>query len=213
MKFLYGNTPASPDAVYRIGGKCNGLLRRVDIMFDDFWERWRDANIVFIDFPYDDRMVKHYYQQIDIETDKKFNDLRESAFDVIGRINPDRVFVEIGKRNLEAVSSLLAIRYKTKIHPCFYAKKYPCFIVEGTREGQNFVDYQIDGIDELQAIDNICKNEKGCICDFFNGQGAVSLSAYKNGLDFVCSELNPNRLGKALSRLQKAGAIISELRD
>ena len=120
--------------------------------------------------------------------------------------------MEIGKRNLEEVASVLAMQYRTKIHPCFYAKKYSCFIVEGVRPEQDFANYQIDGIDELQAIDNICRNEKGCICDFFNGQGAVSLSAYKSGLDFVCSELNPNRLGKALSRLQKAGAIVSELR-
>lgn len=207
MKFNYGGRAADEHKVYHVGNL--GKMRRVDI-FDDFWDEWKSANVVFIDFPYDDRMLKHYYEQIDQTTDKTFIDLKNKAFEIINEIAPERVFVEIGKRNLQAVvDALKNSGYKVRVHPCFYAKKNPCFIVEGCIDGIDFCAYNIANIDELDSIEQICKNEKGCICDFFNGQGAVSLSAYKNGLKFICSELNPNRLGKALTRLEKAGAVIT----
>lgn len=206
MKFDYGGREAERGRVYAVGD-C-GKLKVVDV-FDEFWDAWRDANVVFIDFPYDNRMIKHYYRQIDRETDKTFSDLMQRAFEIINEIDPDRVFVEIGSRNLSAVvDEMSKLRYKVKPHPCFYAKTNPCFIVEGCRRSDSLIDYQISDMDELKSIDEICAHEKGCICDFFNGQGAVSLSAYKHGRAFVCSELNPNRLGNALTKLEKAGAVI-----
>ena len=205
MKFDYGGFKADPDKIYRVSGSANGALRNLDI-FHGFWDEWKRAKVVFIDFPYDDRMIKHYYEQIDMTTDKTFIDLKNRAMEAIKFISPERVFVEIGLKNVQPViDGLNAIGYATRVHDVAYAKKYPCYIVEG-HIGQGFITYPIHGMDELLSIDEICKHESGPICDFFNGQGGVSTAAYKNGMGFVCSELNPNRLGKALHRLERAGA-------
>lgn len=209
MKYSYGGYIAEKDKVYTISGNGkHGLLKCIDI-FDEFWDEWGKANIVFIDFPYDDRMVKHFYEQIDVSTDRTFVDLKNRAFKIIDRISPERVFVEIGKRNVQPViDSLNAIGYKTRVHEAVYDKKYTCFIIEGNKSGA-FINYSIQDMDELQSMDEICKHEYGCICDFFNGLGSVSFAAYRNGMNFVCSELNPNRLGKTLHKFEKMGAVIS----
>ena len=207
MKYNYGGHTASIDGVYEIDGKSK--LKVLDIT-KGFWGEWLQSDVVFIDFPYDNRMIKHYYEQIDQVTDLTYDKLQERAFEIIANISPKHVFVEVGKRNVHKVEAgLKEIGYETYTHDSFYAKTSPCFIVEGCRPGDEPVNIPIAGIDELEAIENICNElDFDCITDFFNGQGAVSRYAYAAGKRFVCSELNPNRAGKALYDLKKMGAKI-----
>lgn len=94
--------------------------------------------------------------------------------------------------------------------PVVYYRKYPTWILRGSRVG--LIDYDFTGIDEAKCIGIIGQIERYEVFgDLCMGQGLVGLSAYQAGKPFVGTELNKRRLANLLQKLAKKGAKVTRI--
>jgi hypothetical protein len=167
------------------------------------------ADLLFVDPPWNKGNLRSFYTKAD-QMDMPWNsysDFYTILFKRINEIKPKVCYTEIGKEGLADFIIAMRALYP---HVTFYNSSYyhradnHCYIVRGSRKAAK---PHLDGIDEEDIIEWICKNEDyNCIADPCMGRGLVAINAYKNGRKFVGTELNHKRLSVALETLASLGA-------
>lgn len=188
--------------LYDMSGEIEleGNIVKVHDLYNGTPEFLKKADAIFVDPPWNIGNVNTFYTKADKENEHKqdFIEFLDMIFDRIDDINPDLLFLEIGKQYLADVIKRCEDRFKyvTFYNNTYYHKKDNlCYIVHATNTYKKSKLKEIEGIDEEDAIKLICKNaEFDCIADICMGLGTLGIEAYKHGRSFVGTELNGKRL-------------------
>lgn len=181
----------------------NGNLLAVNNIFDGVPEWMKEADLVFVDPPWNLRNVNSFVTKAgrnDYLDD--FRTFYKKVFELLAEIAPKTAYVEIGKEYLaDFITEMRKLyKYVTCYNSTYYYKKENiCYIIRGSsRAKQPKLDY----MDEEEIIAWICENEPfECIGDFVMGRGLVGYHAHRNCKRFVGCELNPARLAVLINRL------------
>lgn len=185
----------------------NGSMVKVHNIFDPLPDIMLNADLLFIDPPWNLGNINTFYTKAD-RTDylKDFETFYKQLFRCIGLIKPHTCYVEVGKEYLSDFIMKMRLLYK---HVTFYNSTYYhskdklCYIIRG---GNKRKTLHLDNMDEEDIIEWICANEDyTCIGDLCMGRGLVGANAYKNDKRFVGTELNHKRLSVLLERIVKLG--------
>lgn len=134
----------------------------------------------------------------------KFSEFYEKLFSLIKWYSPEVCFLETGKQHLQDFQFEM-----NKIFPVVqtwlitYYKKNPCYLVRG---GINPTDFDYTGKDDIETPSLAIQNEKhNCVVDFCTGRGLTAISAFKQGKQFIGTELNKRRLAVAIDKIAQLG--------
>lgn len=171
----------------------------------------KQADCVFIDPAGSKGVLKSYYTKADKECPvDSFDEFVGWIKKSLNDINPDRLFVECFMRNRDSLEAMVRELFP---HVVVYDSMYyhkaenKCWIIQGTKQPEK---YDFDGMDEWDIVYKMCKEVPfKSIADFFMGQGLVAEAAYSAGKPFFGSDMNPNRLAVAISRVAKKGGVWS----
>lgn len=181
---------------------CGSRIQVHDI-FNPVPDFMKDADLVFVDPPWNLSNINTFYTKAEKkERVDCFERFYKRLFECILEINPNTCYVEIGKEYLaDFIFEMRKIyKYVNFYNSTYYHKKDSlCYIIRGSNK---FKKPKLDGIDEEDIIEWICKNESyECIGDLCMGRGLVGLNAHKNGKKFVGTELNHKRLSVLIERI------------
>jgi hypothetical protein len=180
----------------------HGTLKVHDI-FDEIPQFMYGANALFCDPPCSKSNLNSFYTKAEKEkrTDE-FATFANRLFCVIQEIAPEYVFLEAFKSDYAMIEEFLKKNYsKVNVYNSMYYHnaKNRCWIFAASNKELPQLD--IDGIDEEDAIEKICKlKEVKCIADPCMGKGLVAYYATIAGKRFVGTELNEKRLAVAVER-------------
>lgn len=196
--------PIKKGDVYELG---NGSKISVADITEGIPQFLKEADCVFIGPAGSKGVLKSYYTKADLDCPvQSFDEFIIHIKNAIREINPERLFVECFMRNKQQLLKMVE-----ELFPCvrvynstyYHSKKNQCWILQGTK---NEEDWKLDGVDEWDAVFNICENVPfKSISDFFMGQGLVAQAAYKNGKIFYGSDMNRNRLAVAINKVAEMG--------
>lgn len=134
----------------------------------------------------------------------KFSQFYEQLFSAIWWYNPTVCYLETGKQHVnDFQSEMKKIFPSVQTWEITYYKKNTCFLIRGAASPTT-ADYtgKDDGETPLLAI----KNENlNCVTDFCAGRGLTAISAFKQGKQFVATELNKRRLAVAIDKITQLG--------
>lgn len=166
-----------------------------------------EADLVFVDPPWNQTNIATFYTKAEIEFKFDFESFYKRLFECISQINPSICYLEIGKEYLPIFIAELKKQYKyvTFYNSSYYHKKdNKCYIIRGSNK---FKKPSLDSMDEEDIIEWICQNEEyTCIADLCMGRGLVAINAYVAGKKFVGTELNHKRLSVTIEKLVNLGA-------
>lgn len=186
----------------------DGSMLKVHDIFNNIPNIMLNADILFIDPPWNLGNLNTFYTKADKidEHKKSFESFYDRLFECIADIKANTCYIEIGKENLHNFIIEMKKIYKhvTFFNSTYYHKKESlCYVVKGSNKRNKF---KLDGIDEENIIEYICKNEEyDCIGDLCMGRGLVAINAYKNYKRFVGTELNHKRLSVTIEKIVNLG--------
>jgi hypothetical protein len=167
---------------------CDLVLEMPDFM--------KEADILFIDPPCSQGNLTTFYTKANQQNLNSFNDFYNSLFKRIDEINPNLLFLEVFKSNVNLFLKECEKRY---VYVTFYNsiyynnKKNKCWIIQASNEKLYYPE--LENLDEEKIIKWICTNiDFNCIGDLCMGKGLVGKYAYLNNKKFVGTELNKKRL-------------------
>lgn len=165
-----------------------------------------NADLLFIDPPWNQSNLSTFYTKADMICINTYKNFHTALFERIAQINPDICYVEIGKEFLgETIMDMKRLfKYVTFANSSYYHREMNiCYVVRGSRRREK---PKLDGMDEEDIIQWVCKNEDyQCIGDLCMGRGLVAINAYKNNKPFVGTELNHKRLSVMIEEIYKMG--------
>ncbi|HEY8390730.1 MAG TPA: hypothetical protein VIL26_07285 [Clostridia bacterium] len=181
----------------------DGSIVQVHDIFDPLPEFMKQADILFVDPPWNLSNINTFYMKADkAERIGEYGKFYKRLFDCIEEINPHTCYVEIGKEHLaDFVLEMRSLfKYVTFYNSFYYHDKNKiCYVVRGSMK---FKKPKLDYMDEEDIIEWVCKNEDyTCIGDLCMGRGLVGVNAYKNKKRFVGTELNHKRLSVLVERI------------
>lgn len=198
--------PISDGEVYKLSDGSSITINDITEGIPAFM---KEADCVFIDPAGNKGVLKSYYNKAELDCPyQSFEEFCQVIMQRIIEINPDRLFVECFSTNRKALTEMVQ-----RLYPCvkvynstyYHSQKYKAWIVQGTRQPE---EYPFEGIDEENVIYKICEVVPlNCIADFFMGRGLVAESAYKSGKKFFGSDMNRNRLAVAIRRVADRGGV------
>ena len=141
-----------------------GIVKVHDI-FDELPDFMLKAGCLFIDPPCNEGNLKSFYTKADLEKRESIIKFNNRLFDLIDKINPKHLFIEVFKSNFDEIFVKLNERYGTDMtvfESYYYGNKNnKCWIFYASLEDINF---KIPLIDEEKAIEFICENlDYACI--------------------------------------------------
>lgn len=190
-----------------------GILQVHDI-YNPLPDFMLSADMVITDLPYNQAMATGYYTKAELEKpNKSFEEFYKQLFKQIDKINPEILFVQIGKQNIKRIEKEVRMRYEfVEVFNVFYHKTNPCFFIRASKHGLSEYDYE--GLDEMDVIEQACANEDyEIVADPLMGQGAVAVSAYKADKAFLGTELNKHRLAVTLEKVAEIGGKWKEVKE
>jgi hypothetical protein len=212
MEWKYGNAwdlfPIKEGEIWGIPGRA---MVAVHNLFEPL-PAWVRPDLLFVDPPWNLGNVNSFYTKAGREDYlDTFSQFTDAFFGRVTEINPQTVYIEIGKQNVENYFDRLAELYpKLQRWSVLYYRKHPTWIIRGSKYDN--IGFDFSGMDEADCISKIALIENyrtmGDIC---MGRGLVGLAAYKAGKPFVGTELNKRRLACLLQALSKIGAPIRKL--
>lgn len=165
-----------------------------------------NADLLFIDPPWNQSNLTSFYTKADKICVTKYVEFHRALFARIGQINPATCYLEIGKEFLAPtiLEMQRMFRYVTFYNSSYYHSSANfCYIVRGSKRRDK---PKLDGMDEEDAIEWVCANEKyEFIGDLCMGRGLVGVNAYKNNRRFVGTELNHRRLSVMIEKICDLG--------
>ena len=186
--------------------ECGSILK-VHNIFDPFPEFMRQADLVFVDPPWNLGNLNTFYTKAERDDrQRSFEVFYKRLFECIADIAPRTCYVEVGKEYLPEFIMQMRQIYKavTFYNSTYYHKGANlCYIIRGSAKRKKL---PLDYMDEERIIEWVCANEDyTCIGDLCMGQGLVAINAYKNGKRFVGTELNHKRLSVAMEKIIQLG--------
>lgn len=186
-----------------------GIVKVHDV-FDELPDFMLKADCLFIDPPCNEGNLKSFYTKADLEKRNSILKFNNRLFDLIDKINPKHLFIEVFKSNFDEIFVKLNERYGTDMtvfESYYYGNKNnKCWIFYASLEDINF---EIPLIDEEKAVEFICKNlDFNCIGDLCMGKGLVGFYANKHGKRFVGTELNKKRLACLIEHINQNKIIV-----
>lgn len=184
---------------------CGDSKVMINSLYDGLPEFMKEADCIFVDPPWNLGNENSFRTKADIEEKSKdFSLFLDKLFEGINEINPHTLYVEFSVKDIGEIERRIGNRYKfIDIYDVTYYKKHPCKIL---RASDHMPKMNFIGIDELDVIALICKNEEfNCIGDICMGRGNVGIQAFKNGRKFVGTELNPKRLAVMVNKIAEMG--------
>ena len=185
----------------------DGSKLKVHDIFNHLPSYMLDADLVFVDPPWNQTNISTFYTKANKELEFDFTSFYKRLFVCIRQIDPKICYIEIGKEYLSIfIEELKKIyKYVTFYNSTYYHnKENKCYVIRGANK---FKKPSLDGLDEEDIIKWICKNEEyNCIADLCMGRGLVAVNAYQSRKKFVGTELNHKRLSVALESLNNLGA-------
>lgn len=184
----------------------SGLVA-VHNLFNPLPEFLHTADALLIDPPWNLGNINSFYTKAG-RTDylSDYTSFANHLFACIRDIGPATCYLEIGDQNATDFKSRLnAAGFRcVDCWPIVYYKKYPCWLLKGSRMPHTGRDFT--GIDEAKCIQIITQEEAyACIGDLCMGRGLVGYHAFQAGRSFVGTELNKRRLACLLEKIAKAG--------
>jgi hypothetical protein len=185
----------------------DGSKAKVHNLFDPLPEFMLEADLIFVDPPWNLGNLNSFYTKADRDDyQDDFEMFYKRLFSQIAEIRPNTCYVEVGKEYLADFVIEMRKLYPqvTFYNSTYYHKKDNlCYVIRG---GQRRVKLPLDGMDEENIIEWVCKNEDfSCIGDLCMGLGTVGLYAVQNGKRFVATELNHKRLAVLVEKLFEKG--------
>ena len=194
---------------YDMSGEIEVGLGTVKVhnIFEPLPDFMKRADVIFCDPPWNLGNLNSFY------TKAKRKDYQDSferfylrLFECIDEIQPEILFLEIGKEYLADFIKECQKRYKyvTFYNSMYYnQKKNKCYIIHATNEFKR-KKYPLDDMDETDIIKWICANvDYDCIGDLCMGRGTVGIWSNANGKAFVGTELNENRLAVMIHKIEE----------
>lgn len=185
----------------------NGSLLKVHNLFDPLPRFIMKADLIFVDPPWNLGNLNTFYtkaERDDYQT--SFELFYKRLFECIAEISPRTCYVEVGKEYLSEFIQEMKVIFKqvTFYNSSYYhSKDKICYVIRGSAKRRTL---PLDYMDEENIIEWICANEDyECIGDPCMGLGLVGLHAYKNGRQFVGTELNHKRLSVLVENIVKEG--------
>lgn len=183
----------------------NGSKIKVHDIFNRLPDFMKDADLVFVDPPWNLGNINTFYTKADKEERiESFESFYKRLFACIKQINAKTCYVEVGKEYLaEFILEMKSIyKYVTFYNSTYYhSKNKICYVIRGSKK---FKKPKLDYMDEENIIKWICANEDYTVIgDLCMGRGLVGLNAYKNSKRFVGTELNHKRLSVLIERIEK----------
>lgn len=184
------------DGIIEIAGNskvmvCDWLHSMPDFM--------KEADTLFIDPPWNLGNIKSFYTKAEKPYGGMlFLEFISKLWERIDAINPETLFLEMGKQHL----AHCLIEAERRFHSVtFYNSTYfkkaenKCYIIHATNDRKHKRYRILEDQDEADIIAWICQNHGyECIGDLCMGRGLVGRHAVMAGRRFVGTELNPKRL-------------------
>lgn len=188
--------------IIEVGG---GKLKVHDI-FEPLPEFMKEADCIFCDPPCSLGNINSFYTKADrVDYQQSYMPFAMRFFECIDEIKPKILFIEVFKSNYDLFLEELQSRYKyiAVINSTYYHnKKNKCWVILATNEPILHIIDNFNGLDEETIIEKICESVPfTCIGDLCMGRGLVGWNAYKNGKNFVGTELNPKRLAILVDKI------------
>ena len=203
----YGNVYEKYDMSGEIKVGTGTLM--VHDIFKKLPDFMKQADALFCDPPGGGGVLSTYYTKAGIEKTNrpygKYSEFENRLFEVVRQINPKIAIFELFnciKQTFEQKIHDIYKNVKVFNSTYYHNKKNVCYIAVGSNEPIPEVLSGLEGMDEADAIEFICKNlEYNCIADPCMGQGLVAYYSNKYGKKFVGTELNPKRLAVCVDRV------------
>lgn len=186
----------------------NGILK-VNNIFDELPDFMKEADIMYIDPPWNLGNINSFYTKADKKGEYEFNfeKFYKQLFNRIKEINPNTIFLTIGKEHLGEflIECKKIYKYVTFYNSTYYHKKEnKCYVIQATNIHKNKRYKELEDIDEEDVIKWITENiEYNCIGDLCMGKGLVAYYSNLQNKKFVGTELNKKRLAIAIERVLK----------
>lgn len=208
-KWNYGGAhdryPIEENEVWSVDGD-KGKLKVHDI-YNPLPDFMKEADMVIVDPPWNLANLNTFYTKADKRGEHKntYNEFYKQLFKQIDVINPEVLYTEIGKQNVNNFVEEFKKRFPyVQTWKITYYRKHPCYFVRGSKHGPTEFDYE--GWDEWDAILKALEIEDyNCVADLCMGRGLVAVGAYDNGKRFVGTELNKKRLAVTIEKIAKKG--------
>lgn len=207
-KWIYGDAYIRhPIGKGQVVALEDGSMVKPHDIFEPLPEFMKNADLVFVDPPWNLGNLNSFYTKAERDDyQKSFEVFYKRLFVCVAEINPKTCYVEVGKEYLaEFVLEMKKIFRQVTFYNSFYYhdKNKICYVVRG---GSKRKKLPLDYMDEEDIIAWVCENENyNCIGDLCMGRGLVGVNAYKNGKQFVGTELNHKRLSVLIEGLAKSG--------
>lgn len=183
----------------------NGKLLAIDIFSSHYPSFMKEADLLFVDPPWNLGNLNSFYTKADMSSMQSFENFYKKLFDRIHEINPETVFIEIGKQYLGEFLVRLnrMFKYVTFYNSTYYKKNTnKCYVIHGTNVYKKRRYKELEDLDEEEIIKWITSNiDYKCIGDLCMGKGLVAYYSSLNGKKFVGTELNKKRLAVAIERV------------
>jgi hypothetical protein len=172
-------------------------------------EFMKEADTLFIDPPWNTGNMNTFYTKADKEH-RSFGFLAfsDTLFNRIDQIEPNYLFIEMGKEHLSYYLEACKKRYKyvTFYNSTYYKKvSNKCYVIHATDDSKRKRYKELEDKDEADIIKWLCENHSyKCIGDLCMGRGLVGKYAYLNNKKFVGTELNKKRLAVLINFIQQA---------
>ena len=182
-----------------------GIVKVHDI-FDPLPDFMMQADCIFSDPPCSNGNLRAFYTKAEIDQqEKEFSAFRDRFFECVDQIKPRLLILETFKANHMSFLERVRARYSNvKVYDSMYYRRpcNHCYIIVASNDQIDEYFDSIQGIDEEDVIEWICKNVPfHCIADPCMGKGLVGFYANKYGRKFVGTELNKKRLAVLLERI------------
>lgn len=183
-----------------VWGNENLLVQVHDLREKSLPDFMETADCVFVDPPWNMGNVNSFITKADRnDYIQSYMDFTESLLMALVKIQPEVLYLEMGKEFLPWWHMELAKRYRriTFYNSTYYHKKdCLCYVIRATnRKPRHDITPKLDGMDEEDIIKWVCENERfNVIADPCMGRGLVGKYALAAGKKAVGTELNPKRL-------------------
>lgn len=165
------------------------------------------ADMIIVDPPWNLSNVNTFYTKADKQGEhkKSYVEFYEQLFNQIDNIKPKKIYIEIGKQNVNRFEEELKKRFTiVERWEITYYKKHPCYFLRGSNTEPSPFSYS--GMDEWDAILKALEVEEyELVADLCMGRGLVGVGAFENNKKFVGTELNKKRLAVLIEKVADKG--------
>lgn len=162
------------------------------------------ADMIYSDTPWTLGNVNFFNKKAGRAYMNHFEEFFTPLFMHIAKINPKVCYLEIGKKEKERFIGLLKNKYPiVQDWEITYYNKNSCYLLRG---GYTGTDFNFTGMDDNDTpLASIKAERPEVVADFCTGRGITGIAALSEGIDFVGTEINKEKLAVFIHRAKMLG--------